>query len=314
MRAPVAFVLVAALWWPAACSVKKVRFTAAVDGGRGDAGAPDARPIADAAPRDANAPDAPAPDANPRDGASPDAMMRDASAQDANPRDATARDAEAVDARPRDAEAVDASLRDAEGVDATLHDAGPPDAALADSGTGGHPATDAGGSDAPDAAPSDGPPTCGTNLVPAMTGPTTPSGAVFSSGLLSSDYDAWQAFDASTTSMWISPQGQDPTSIGYAWDDGPRTVLAYAITYANGSILTRAPSAWTLQGLQGDAWISVDAREGELGWKGFERRVYTVASPGPYSEYRLTITDDNDSTAGIVVISIGNLELLGCPP
>jgi hypothetical protein len=148
-----------------------------------------------------------------------------------------------------------------------------------------------------------------------MTGPTTPSGAVFSSGSYdASTYDAWQAFDASNTSMWISREAQVPASIGYAWGDGPRTVTAYAITYANGSILTRAPSAWTFEGLLGDAWITLDRRDDEAGWKGTERRVYTLASPGSYSQYRLNITDDNDPAVGIVVISVGRIELLGCPP
>ena len=161
----------------------------------------------------------------------------------------------------------------------------------------------------------DGPPPCPLNMVPAMTGPTMPSGSVFESGSIdSTTYDGWQAFDSSNTTMWISAIGDNPAIIGYAWDNGvPHVVVSYAITYANGSILTRAPSAWTFEGLSGDEWLPIDTREGETGWAGFERRVYTVASPGNYSQYRLNITDDNDPTPGIVVISISQLELFGCP-
>jgi len=295
MRAWLAWGLVAALCGPAACSVKKVRFTSALDGGRGGAGGMDAGPTGDAA-------------------------SGDAAARDAMSHDAPAADAMRADATPAPDAAVDAALHDAGGRDAAVAgagggaDAGAGGRAGADAGPGGRAGADAGGSDARDAASADGPSTCSTDLVPVMTGPTTPSGSVLSSGTLTSDYDAWQAFDGSTTSMWISPQAQEPTSIGYAWDDGPRAVLAYAITYANGTILTRAPSAWAFQGLLNDAWITLDSRTGETGWKGFERRVYTVATPGLYSEYRLSITDDNDSSTGIVVVSIGDLEFLGCPP
>ncbi|HXU64493.1 MAG TPA: hypothetical protein VN962_22495 [Polyangia bacterium] len=288
MRAWLAVAVLAALFGPAACSVKKVRFTPATDGGNGDAAGRDARPITDGAPRDAAPHDAPA-------------------------ADMATRDAATRDAAPRDAAAADATMRDATSADAAHHDAGPRDAAAADGGAGGHPGRDA-GTDAHDAAATDALSTCGADLVPVMTGATTPSGAVLSSGALSSDYDPWHAFDGSNTSMWISPQGQDPTTIGYAWSDGPRLVRAYAITYANGTILTRAPSAWTFQGLLGDAWISLDSREGETGWAGFERRVYPIDTPGLYSEYRLSITDDNDATSGIVVVSMGNLELIGCAP
>ena len=294
MRAFVAFGLAVALFGPA-CSVKKVRF----------------RPLSDASTdgKDAAPP--------PVDGGHQDAAGMDAPAQaDAATPDA-AHDAMAGDAAARDAAVPDAATHDAATRDAAAHDAGSPDAAVRDAAPIDASLADAGGSpDAHDAGPADGPPpTCATSLVPAMTSPTTPSGAVFSSGSYdATSYDAWQAFDASSTSMWISPQGQSPAFIGYAWDDGPRSVLAYAITYANGSILTRAPSAWSFEGLYGDAWIVLDVREGEFGWAGFERRVYTLAEPGLYSQYRLNITDDNDPTDGIVVISMGRLELLGCPP
>ncbi len=192
--------------------------------------------------------------------------------------------------------------------------AGARDAGVDLPGRGGSP-VDGGRRDAVAEAGADGPPACPYNLVAVMTSNSAPSGLVFSSGSIDDTmYDGWRAFDADHSSMWISAIGQDPAILGYIWTDGPpRTVVSYAITYANGSILTRAPSAWTLEGLSGDEWVPVDAREGQTGWAGTERRLYTVASPGAYPEYRLNITDDNDAATGIVVISIGNLELIGCP-
>ncbi len=153
---------------------------------------------------------------------------------------------------------------------------------------------------------------CYSNLVPTMTGPGTPSGGVTRSGAFGTSYEAWQAFDGNTSSMWLSTENQTPAWIGYEWLDGAKTVTRYAITYANGTITSRAPMHWTLQAWNGSAWVVVDTRTNQTGWKGFERREFTVASPGAYTKYRLNITDDNDSRTGIVVISMGHLELIGC--
>ena len=155
---------------------------------------------------------------------------------------------------------------------------------------------------------------CG-NLVPPMTSATTPSGRVDRSGIIDDDrYDAWHAFDDSAGGLWISEQGIAPAWISYAWDDGPRTATRYAITFANGTLTSRAPRDWTLEGLSGSTWVEVDRRSGETDWAN-ERREYTVASPGSYPAYRLNITEDNDDRQPIVAISIGRIELIGsgCP-
>ncbi|MCY1014540.1 discoidin domain-containing protein [Pyxidicoccus sp. MSG2] len=152
-----------------------------------------------------------------------------------------------------------------------------------------------------------------TSLVPAMTSATAPSGSVTRSGAYDSTYEAWKAFDSSNTSMWISTVYQTPAWIAYEWTDfTPRLVTSYAITFANGSLTSRAPSAWTLEGWNGSGWVVVDTRSGETGWAGLQTRTYTVGSPGSFLKYRLNITDDNDPSAGIVVVSMGRLELFGC--
>src|SRR5689334_2911310 len=61
---------------------------------------------------------------------------------------------------------------------------------------------------------------CTTNLVPPMTGPSTPGGMVTRSGDYSGSYPAWKAFDASPSSMWISAVNQTPAWIGYQFGDG----------------------------------------------------------------------------------------------
>lgn len=154
---------------------------------------------------------------------------------------------------------------------------------------------------------------CTTNLVPTMTSPSTPSGLVTRSGVYDSSYEAWRAFDSSNTTMWISGVFQTPAWIAYQWFDGPRTVARYAINFVNGSLTSRAPRDWTFEGWNGGSWNVLDTRTAQTGWLGTERREYTVTYPGSYSQYRLNMSDDNDVRSGVVVVSMGSLELIGCP-
>jgi|GEM_PF-3333116 len=146
--------------------------------------------------------------------------------------------------------------------------------------------------------------------VPAMTSPTTPSGLVTQSGSYGSPYEGWRAFDNNDDTMWISAAFQTPAWIAYTFSGGQQRVVSYAIKYVNGSIRTRAPKNWTLQGSNGGSWTVIDTRTNQINWGGVEERRFTVTYPGFYSQYRLYITDDNDSRAGVVVISIGKLSLV----
>ena len=150
-----------------------------------------------------------------------------------------------------------------------------------------------------------------TNQVPFMTGATSPSGVVTRSGAYSSTYEGWKAFDSSNTSMWISAEFQTPAWIAYEWSS-PRTIHKYSISYVNGSITTRAPRDWQFQGWNGSSWVTLDTRVGQGNWSGNETRSFMPALPGSYTKYRLNLTDDNDSRAGVVVISMGRLTLETC--
>jgi hypothetical protein len=147
-------------------------------------------------------------------------------------------------------------------------------------------------------------------LVPVLTGPESGGGNVLCSSVFSEEYPCWRAFDDGS-SQWISAVFSGPASVGYAWHDGPRTVVRYAILFANGSLTSRAPLDFTLEGFDGASWVVVDRRAGERSWLGFERREYAVASPRRFAAYRLQIADDNDERAGLVVASIARLELVG---
>lgn len=155
-------------------------------------------------------------------------------------------------------------------------------------------------------------PLCVNNLVPALTGP---SSAVFRSAAFSSAYEAWQAFD-NVNSMWISGHFQTPAWIGYDFVI-PQLITGYAINFSNGAPLaTRAPRDWTFEGWNGLSWVVLDTRAAQTGWLGTQRREYLLPSTSQgtsYPSYRLHVTDDNDTRAGIVTISMNRLELLSCP-
>lgn len=151
-----------------------------------------------------------------------------------------------------------------------------------------------------------------TSQVPVMTGPTTPSGIVTRSGIYTSSDEAWQAFDATMWTAWISETwASSPVWIAYEWTDRPRYITHYKLTFRNPGLTGRAPRDWTLQGWNGSSWVIVDSRTGETGWADQETRQFSVSSPGSFSKYRLHITDDNDSRAAIVAISLDRIELLG---
>jgi hypothetical protein len=75
--------------------------------------------------------------------------------------------------------------------------------------------------------------------------------------------------------------------------------------------MSRAPRDWTFEGFDGTNWVVVDSGAGETGWLGVETRSYDVASPGAYGAYRLRVSDDSDARSGMVVVSMGNLQLNG---
>ncbi|AKJ03762.1 hypothetical protein ATI61_11613 [Archangium gephyra] len=154
-----------------------------------------------------------------------------------------------------------------------------------------------------------------SSQVPVMTGPNTPRGIVTRSGVYNGSTDeAWQAFDSNPTgTQWISETWtSNPVWIGYEFSEGPRQITRYSLRFINGSLTSRAPRDFQLQGSNGgDAWVTVDSRSNEINWGSNEERHYTVSTPGSYLKYRLYVTEDNDARATIVAVSMGNITLTG---
>lgn len=55
----------------------------------------------------------------------------------------------------------------------------------------------------------------------------------------------------------------------------------------------------------------LDTRSGQTGWIHGETRTFTLARPAPHTRYRLRATNDNDASAQIVVVSIGDTFMHG---
>jgi hypothetical protein len=122
-------------------------------------------------------------------------------------------------------------------------------------------------------------------------------------------YEAALAFDDQVDSQWISAPVGGPAWIAVRAPDANQPVTGYALHFSNGKLTSRAPRDWRLLGWDGGRWVVLDERAEQTRWLGKERRTYELAAPGVYAAYCLRVTDDNDPRAGVVVISLGSLEL-----
>ncbi|MFB9359484.1 GH92 family glycosyl hydrolase [Actinoplanes nipponensis] len=93
--------------------------------------------------------------------------------------------------------------------------------------------------------------------------------------------------DGDSATKWLV---DTPTSWAQYTLDAPAEVVGYALTSANDAP-ERDPRDWTLQGsADGSTWTTVDTRTGQTFAERFQTRTYTVADPGSFPIYRLSIT------------------------
>ncbi|MGR6874005.1 discoidin domain-containing protein [Pseudomonas sp. HK3] len=126
-----------------------------------------------------------------------------------------------------------------------------------------------------------------------------------------SSYYPWLAFDDNLSTFWLSAVYPSITTIEYDLQQATE-IVEYTLTYANGSITSRAPKSFELQGWNGYQWLQLDYRENQTNWQGFESRTYAVTYPGSYSKYRVYFTEDNDARAPIVMLSLSDIALMSC--
>lgn len=131
--------------------------------------------------------------------------------------------------------------------------------------------------------------TYSANLIPTMTSNTAPTGTASASSIISTSYDAFQAFDKNNDTIWYSNTNV-PQWIAY--DFGTATVVnKYTIrAYTGGSNQPNCLKSWTFEGWDGSNWIVLDSATNHPGWSAHELRSYPIPNSTPYQKYRVNIT------------------------
>ena len=134
------------------------------------------------------------------------------------------------------------------------------------------------------------------SAVPTMTGYTTPSGIVTSSGEYNTGSLAWYAFDNNSGTAWRTSLPQ------VGWVAYEFTSLKTITTYVVVGDAGYAPKNFTFEGWDGSSWIVLDTVTNNT--SGTITR--SIASPGSYIKYRLNVTTN---IMGGVFTVVGSLIL-----
>ncbi len=104
---------------------------------------------------------------------------------------------------------------------------------------------------------------------------------------------------AVNSNAWVAYEFEAATSIAY-----------YAITSAD-DVPARDPESWILQGSNdGNNWTDLDTRNNQNFSSRFQRRVFTIDNPAPFTYCRLFV----NSSAGEDQIQLQELEFIGADP
>jgi hypothetical protein len=150
------------------------------------------------------------------------------------------------------------------------------------------------------------------NLVPIMSGNTTPAGVGVASSSDGSS-TAYMAFDNAYDDTSIASIAAVPTTGAPVWwqyqFNSPTEVVSFALwAPLDPAHADEMPQAFGLQGSNdGSTWVTLtNAISAETGWNAGERRAYPLALTSSYSYYRLLATANNGGS----VTSIGELYLM----
>lgn len=149
------------------------------------------------------------------------------------------------------------------------------------------------------------------NLVPVMTGYTSPSGTVFASSELSG-YPAWKAFNGITGDYgWLNNTGVFPCSIGYDFGT-PIVINFYSIKNRDDGATSHIPTAWKFQGSNnGIDWTDLDTRSGTYWTAIGQYQTFTFNNTTAYSKYRVYITSSSSGVyANIDEMKFGYVDYL----
>lgn len=143
-----------------------------------------------------------------------------------------------------------------------------------------------------------------TDVTPAMTSNTAPSGTVASSS--GTTYPAWRVFDK-VISVWETAAGV-PQWVSYQFPS-TTVISAYALTAGSGTNLNGCPKTWDFQGSNdGTTWVTLDSQTGQV-FTAALRKSYVFFNITPYTTYRLYITEIQSGST-TAVIDLEALEMM----
>jgi hypothetical protein len=153
------------------------------------------------------------------------------------------------------------------------------------------------------------------NLVPTMTGNTSPTGTCSASSTLGGDYDAWAAFnqDNLNNKSFFTASGGVPAWLQYQFGDGAKIVTRYTIkTRYSEDVTGRKPQDFNLSGsTNGTDWVVLDEKAGQFSVDTtLASQTYTTTNQTAYEYYRLNVS----TNWGNAYLAIGELELWGYTP
>lgn len=125
-----------------------------------------------------------------------------------------------------------------------------------------------------------------TSMIPIMSGFTSPSGIVTSSGDFSG-YPAWLIFDNSGGTHWVSS-----TSTGWVAYEftTAKIITRYVMSGVWGGQPTSFPKNWTFEGWDGASWIVLHTVTGNTSTSAYTG---TFTNTTAYIKYRINITLNN---------------------
>lgn len=150
------------------------------------------------------------------------------------------------------------------------------------------------------------------SIIPKMTSDTAPSGTAISSSVYSTAFKNYYAFDRVATLGWASAAGgtSTPQYVGYDFGEA-KTITAYTVMSrkSDANDLIQAPNTWQFQGYDGSAWVTLDSQSGQTWSYSNQRKTFFISKPSSYTQYRLYVTKNNETSTTTGIVSVGQLKM-----
>lgn len=146
-----------------------------------------------------------------------------------------------------------------------------------------------------------------TDAVPTMTSNTAPSGVASASSIDQATYDAYKAFDGSTTTRWLTSSGTTTGWLQYQFTTS-KIINKYTVAPTASA---RAPKTWTIKasntGVFGGEEVILDTQTNITGWVNQTAKTFTFTNSNSYLYYRIDVTENSGDAS---FLDIGELQLI----